>query len=358
MRRSCLLLILTALAALASPTPASADPAQPTDFRSRIVAVEPALPAGVRVSVVGGDAFLELRVARGHTVEVPDYAQGRDQPARPYLRFRADGVVERDETSLAALVNDDRFGTDAGRSVETGTGPRWRVVARNGRHAWHDHRIHWMLRRPPTVVDDRGRVDLGSDGGTWEVPLVVDGGAVTVRGELLLLEGPSPAPWLALAAVVGLGMVALAVAPLRRGRAVPHAVLSAALAVVGVAAAVVAAVAWRAVPPGTGPRPTSTLLAASGVVLAGTTVVARRARRPRVARAGMAGAVAALGSWALLRRDVLTHAWLPTELPFVVDRAVTAVALGAAAGAAVVLVWHPPAPDPDHDDLHDVGRPT
>jgi hypothetical protein len=71
-------------------------------------------------------------------------------------------------------------------------------------------------------------------------------------------------------------------------------------------------------------------------------VVLVRSRRARAARATFAATAAALGGWGLLRLDVLTHAWLPTPLPFAVDRGVTAVALGAAAGLAVVLVWRPP----------------
>jgi hypothetical protein len=253
-------------------------------------------------------------------------------------------VVQQNDASLAALVNDGRYGGSPDAPVEPDAEPRWRVVARDGRHAWHDHRIHWMLQRPPTAVDGRGRVDLGGDDGTWEVPLVVDGEAVAVRGELLLLAAPSPIPWLVLAGLAGLAASGVAVARHRRGRPVPHVGLGAALAVTGLAAVAVAAAAWLGVPPGTGPSPTSTLLAAAGTLLAGLAVAALRARRAAVARAAFAAAVAALGSWALLRRDVLTSAWLPTSLPFALDRSVTAVSLGLSVGAAVVLVWRPPGP--------------
>lgn len=354
MRRPRSLLILTALAAVVGPSlvpaPVAADPARPTDLRSEIIDVRPALPAGVQLAVVGGDAFLELRVSRGHTVEVPDYEQGRDRDVRPYLRFRADGLVERNEASLAARVNDDRFGGGSGTPPDPDAAPRWRVVAHDGRHAWHDHRIHWMLRRPPKAVDDRGRVDLGGEDGTWEVPLVVDGQDVLVRGELLLLDPPSPVPWVSLSVLVAFGLVGVAVAARRRGRAVPHVAIAAALAGIGLLATVVALVAWRAVPPGTGPGPTSTLVAAAAALLAIATTAALLARRRDLARVTWAASVAALGSWAFLRRDVLTHAWLPTELPFAADRGVTALALGAAAGAAVVLVWRPPASGRTHEE--------
>ena len=60
------------------------------------------------------------------------------------------------------------------------------------------------------------------------------------------------------------------------------------------------------------------------------------------ARAALPGSVAALASWAVLRRDVLTHAVLPTDLAYGVDRAVTALALGIAVGVGLVLAWRPP----------------
>ena len=342
-----LVALLAGLATAGAPGTAGADPARPTDYRSRVLTVAPALPTGVTVAVVGGDAFLEVRAARGRTVTVLDYEQGRDQAVGPYLRFRADGVVERNEASLAAAVNGSRYGSSPGGAPSpgrAGTEPRWRQVAADGRYAWHDHRIHWMLRQPPSVVDRRGRVDLGGPNGTWTVPLVVDGEPHTVRGELVLLEAPSPWPWAAVAGIAGLGLAGAAVLWRRRGRPVPHLALALALAVVGGLASAVALVAWRSPPPGTGPGPASALVALAGTVAAGLAAAALLAGRSRVARIALAAAVAALGSWAWLRRDVLTHAVLPTDLPQGLDRAATALALGAAVGAAAVLVWRPPVP--------------
>jgi hypothetical protein len=63
------------------------------------------------------------------------------------------------------------------------------------------------------------------------------------------------------------------------------------------------------------------------------------------------GSAAALGGWALLRLTVLFKPVLPTDLPFGVDRAATAVAIGAAAAIAV-LTFHSGAvaPAPLTDD--------
>src|SRR5215207_3006020 len=84
---------------LAGARPAAADPPRPTDYRSRITAVDPA-PAGVDIDVVGGDAFLELTVDEGHEVTGGGYA------GAPDLRVGADGTAERNVTSPATFRKD------------------------------------------------------------------------------------------------------------------------------------------------------------------------------------------------------------------------------------------------------------
>ncbi|HEX2575916.1 MAG TPA: hypothetical protein VHK88_06165 [Aquihabitans sp.] len=336
-RRSAVALGVLAAALLGPAAPAAADPARPTDYRSRILSVRPALPAGVDLAVVGGDAFLDLRVTGDHTVVVPDYESGDDGRTRPYLRFRPDGTVERNERSAAAAANDDRYGSSAGATV--GDDPEWQVVASGGRYAWHDHRIHWMLPREPRAVDDAGRVDLGGPNGTWSVPLEVDGRPTVVRGELLLLDGPSPVPWAALGLLAGVGLlVAGVVAVRRRGRA-PHAAVALALGGIGVLAALVGWAEWRAIPPGAGGNVLGAVVPAVGAVAA---LVAATARRARVRLVALAVAVATLAAWAVLRREVVARAVLPTSLPYALDRATTALALGLAVGAGALLAWHPP----------------
>ena len=66
---------------------AAADSAGPTDYRSRIVAIDPATPQ-VHASIIGGDSFLELRVERGTAVEVLGYR------SEPFIQFLADGTHE------------------------------------------------------------------------------------------------------------------------------------------------------------------------------------------------------------------------------------------------------------------------
>jgi hypothetical protein len=317
-------------------SPAGADAAVPTNDESRVLAVEPATDA-VAVAVRGGDAFLELTVQPGHTVEVPDYGADADGPL--YLRFSADGQVERNERSVAAAVNESRFGDDRGAAAPEAP-PVWRTVATDGSYAWHDHRIHLMVSDRFAVVDDGGRVDLGGPDGTWEVLVVVDGTETAITGELVRRSAPPAWPWFLLAAASAVGLVVVAVA-----RVGPTWTVAAALAVLAGLAAVVSAAEVGAAPPSAGASRVPLLLSAAagfGALLASAAALvgARAAGAARAVRVGLAGAAAALGWWAVTRVDVLSHRILPSGLP-VLDRTTTAVALGASVGAAVVLAWRP-----------------
>lgn len=326
-----LALALIALVALGPAAPAGADPARPTDYRSTVLRAHPRLPQGVRARAVGGDAFLELQVAGGHRVVVPDYEGGEADAAAPYLRFLPDGTVERNRNAVATAANQSRYGSTT-RSPDPTATPSWERVATDGRYAWHDHRIHWMAPRPPQVAQG-GRVDLGGPAGTWEVALVVDGRRTTLVGELVRVPPPSPVGWILLAlASAAIVLAVVAVRP-RGTRAVG------ATATAAAAGALVAAwAAWSSVPAGAGAGPAGLVVTAAG--LAAAIVALAGSARLRVA--AWAGTAAALLGWAVLRRAVLTHAVLPTAAPAWFDRAATALALGVGAAIAVAVVWRPP----------------
>lgn len=319
--------VAAALAAvLLTATPAAADPPRPTDYRSEVVAVEPPLPEGIELTVVGGDAFLELTVPEGGpTVVVPDYGEEATADAVPYLRFSPDGTVERNDRATATAANESRYGTsDATPDPEAE--PAWTVVSRDGTYAWHDHRIHWMSPRPPSVVAADGTVDLGGPEGRWEVPLLVDDAPVVATGRLVLLDSPSPWPW-------ALGVVAIAAGGVALSRRAPRAVL--AMAVGAGALATVAGLArWSDAPAGSGASPIPAVVA--GVATIGALVALVGPARWRLVATALAAA--GLVGWALTRLDVLARAVLPTSLPDPADRAATAVALGVGIALAVGLV--------------------
>jgi hypothetical protein len=308
--------VLATVALMASP--AAADPPGPTDYRSEIDEVVPDVD-GVTVSIVGGDGFLMLEVDEGTTAEVPGYS------GEPYLRFGEDGVVEENQASAATYLNQSRTRTDADRDYDPDADPEWKQVATDGRWAWHDHRVHYM------GGDASGEVRAGLERGVaWEVPIQVDDEDVLVTGDYRLLDAPTPLPWIALAVVLTL-LVALGL-----GRLLPALPAAGATVLVAGIGGVVAGMAQRGEsPPGAPTSPLVVILPAIAVV-AGIIVVIQRGRVLR-AVAALAGA-AALGGWALVRVEVLWKAILPTSLPAATDRLLTAVALGAAAGAAVLVV--------------------
>lgn len=322
---------------------AHADPARPTNFESRVLSAQPPLPGGVDLSIVGGDAFLQLRVEPGHEVIVPDYAQ-TDEPPPPYLRFAADGTVSVNDASAAAVINDARYGR-AGATIDLDQPPRWRTVATDGTYAWHDHRVHWMTPTDPPTMAGTRRVDMGGEGGTWEVDLIVDGVPTSIHGELLLLPAPSPVPWMAVGLIVGAAAGLGGVVRVRSTGQVPTVALAAGLAVVGLAATAVGWAEWRDVPNGAGGSPFVVVIPAAGTFAA---VIALGRFAARVRLTALLASVACLGVWAWLRRLVVARAVLPTALPFPLDRLVTVVALGLSVAVAALVVWRPPVrPRPD-----------
>lgn len=311
-----LALVLVLVLAVAGSGPVGADPARPTDFRSRVTAIEPPVD-GSEVDVVGGDAFLELSVDRGHEATVLGYQR------EPYLRFRADGTVERNRSSPATYINEDRFGAAvpdrlAGDALPS---PEWERVADDGRHLWRDHRVHFMGGTLPAGLE-AGRA------AEWTVDVVVDGRPVAVSGSYRLLGAPSPMPWIAVAAAV-------AAATLLVGWGRPVTVAAVASTLGAAIALAVGAAAQASIPPVAGASPLAVALPAVATAAA---VVAVIGRSPSVRVVAVLGAAAALVGWVLSRASVLWKAVLPTDLAPNLDRAGTAVVIGLAAASAVLAV--------------------
>jgi hypothetical protein len=321
-------LAAAAVAGLAGASPAAADPPQPTDYRSTIESVEPALE-GAEIEVVGGDSFLELRVDEGHEAEVTGY------DGEPYLRVRTDGTVERNRNSPATYLNEDRLGNAVPpASANPEAEPDWERVAGGGEYAWHDHRIHWMSNESPP---GKGPGDIVQE---WTVDLTVDGTPTTVSGRLVWEDPVSPWPWallglLGAAVVAGIGHV--------RARSGDSKGTSGGRLVGPIAAVVAAGIAtvvglgqWADAPPGSGASPLVVAVPLAGLV-AGVAGIALR-RSAAVARAASLAAAAAVLGWAALRLPVLWKPVLSTVLPANLDRAGTALAAGLALGAAAVVV--------------------
>jgi hypothetical protein len=316
-RRGVAGLVVLAAAALAPSGVARADPAGPTDYETTIVSVTPPTDA-IDVAVIGGDSFLELTVGAGTEVVVLGYQN------EPYLRFRGDGVVEENRRSPTTYLNADRYGSDEPPpGADAALPPDWQPVGSGGRHAWHDHRAHWMDRSPPTTGSP------GSEILAATVPLTVNGAPVDVAVSVVWLPAPSRTP-LVVGAVVGGGLVVVALVLRRR--------LAWALVPVAAAAAGIGWWQYASLPAETGPLAVWWVLPAVSVACA---VVAVVLRAPTIAYAFALLAALELAVWVFLRRDAGFRALIPTDAPFWLDRAVMAasgvVAAAVAVGAAIAM---------------------
>jgi hypothetical protein len=342
------LLLGAALLLAVTASPAAADDAKPGDYRSEVTRITPDTGA-VQAEIRGADAFLELTVEPGHEVTVAGY-QGE-----PYLRFQEDGTVQRNELSQATYVNDSRTAqgaipADASEWTSAYANgdadlrdPEWIEVGSGGTYAWHDHRTHWMSEASPSV--DRGEYVPGAYD-PWTVPLDVDGTEVAIEGRLLFAQTTSPLPWIALA-LLSAGLLAVI------GRRAPVRSAAVALLVTGVLATITGRAEWSATPGGG--NPLLWVLAAAAVAAAALGLAL--ATRPAGVVLVLAS-VASLSGWALLRLQVILEPILPTDLPFALDRASVALALGVSLGAAYLAVTsgalalpsldddEPPAPAP------------
>jgi hypothetical protein len=311
--------VIAAGAVVSSPTPAIADSAGPTDYRSAVVGIDPPTPS-IQVSIVGGDSFVLLRVDPGVVVEIMGYQN------EPYLRFADDGAVFENQRSPATYINGSRYGGGAvPDGADADAEPDWAEVAGpgTGEYAWHDHRAHRMETGDPAGAE-RGDQILDE-----VLSIVVDGNAVEVRIESIWM--PAPSPWPAVLGVIA-GAIVVAVALLAPWRRAWGIVL---VGTGGIAAAI-GWIGYASLPDSTDPRVVWWLLPVLAVAFGAAALVLGPTPGGHAA-AAIAGLELAV--WALDRRAGLTKAVLPTDAPYWLDRAVTtgAFTVGVAATAAAVL---------------------
>lgn len=316
-RRLTQVALIAALFVAVTSSPAWADPAVPTNYRSRVTDMDPR-PDGLAIQVTGGDAFLVAAVGPGHTLEVPGYF------GEPYLRFDPDGTVWRNERSPARHINVARYGVTLPPEADATASPEWIKVGGGGRYAWHDHRTHWMSRDlPPTITGDRAQLIF-----PWEFPVAFDGAEVLVHGELVWFPSENPVGPLFLGL---LGLIPLAW--WRRGRT---ALMAAHLGVLGAVALFLATMQYAATPVDRGLAVELVLPAAAVVLALGSLVLERHPIRAVAARLL---AATALVIWGWFAVATLTAPVLPSSLPPSVERTLVAMVLVSGAVLAVLQVW-------------------
>ncbi len=322
MRRLVTVVALALLAVLPAGV-AFADPAGPTNYRTVITDIRPAVE-GVALEVYGGDSFLVLTVDPGVEVLVYGYAHDPDEGVLdPYLRFSADGTVEANRRSPSRWLNEDRYAAVEQPDFADPTAPPdWEVVGSGGTYAWHDHRIHWMSPALPPTIDPNGSVQQVYPEEQL-VPFQVDGTEIEAAIILQWQPSPSPLPWVAIALVAAAFVAGVA----RRG-------MRTAAALVGAASVVALAVALGAVlgtPPGVGWTLPPVLLPVVALAAAGVALT----REEDVARWILGASALPLIAWAIGQAGALTSPIVPSSVHVVGIR--MAVALSAGVGVGVIV---------------------
>ncbi len=195
-RRTILASALAALASALFAASAFAHAGNP-NYESLVGGVTPSIP-GFSVVVLNGDDRLEVVNHSSKTITIGGYQK------EPYVRMASDGTVSVNVRSPAYYLNNDRQGSaPIPKSADPKAAPQWKVVARDGRYQFHDHRMHWMgAKDPPQVKDKAVRTKIND----WKVPLQTGGTDGAVTGSLFW-RGSSGGP--PAGAFVGLALFVL-----------------------------------------------------------------------------------------------------------------------------------------------------
>jgi hypothetical protein len=174
---------------------------KPTNYRSRVVAIAPAVP-GISARIVDLGNKFELTNRSSTEITVLGYE------SEPYLRIGPDGVFENLH-SQATYINRTRSGgtVPVGIDYSPGAAPQWKKISDGHTARWHDHRIHWMSPQPPpTVAESPGSFHHLSQ---QNIVFLRNGERVGIAVSLDWVPGPSGLPWLApLVLLFALGVVA------------------------------------------------------------------------------------------------------------------------------------------------------
>jgi hypothetical protein len=308
---------------------------EPTNYETTVSGIEPPV-AGLHVRAIDLGESIELRNDTRDEVLVFGY-QGE-----PYLRIGPRGTWEN-VRSPAVFLNRSRIPTREAPHdrYDAEAPPEWRKVSSAPVASWHDHRTHWMATEdPPSVRRDPGSVHVVIR--NWSVPLRFQGREVNMTGDALWVPGQSPWPWVIGAAVLAIGVVALA-----RTR-VWAAVMEITLVVLIVSETVHVVGAWQAANASVGSRALASIYSIGGIIVCGLALWWLRRRDPWAATpAVLIAGLFVFVAGGLADVTTLTRSQLPTTLPDGVARLTVTIALGLGLGLVIAAAFRlrpPPAP--------------
>ena len=177
----------------------------PTDYRSEILGVNPRLP-GVSVRLLDLGNRVELTNTGAVGVVVLGY-QGE-----PYLRVGPTGVFENRRSPSVALNRVTATGTStsttavAPPSAAASAEPSWHRTGGGHSVRWRDRRTRWEGAAAAAVKAAPGQTHVVVP--QWLIALRRGDVDATVSGRITYVPGPSPAPWLGVAAVFLVATVA------------------------------------------------------------------------------------------------------------------------------------------------------
>lgn len=146
------------------------------------------LPDGIDPNLGNGEA--ELHVKQGMTIVVYGVEGGEmlklDEGGTAYQNMNSATWLASTEMSLE-MKDTESAGMNMGAAVggalalssAADGAPDWKFLSSGGALRWHDHRIHWMNGEFPKDVA------VGDELMAFELPVAIDGEALTLTGALL-----------------------------------------------------------------------------------------------------------------------------------------------------------------------------
>lgn len=311
-----------------------------TNYKSRIVSVTPA-DTGVSAEVLEGGNRLQVSSPRTEAVVI-------GYQDEPFLRIGPAGVFQN-LNSPSTYRSATRLGQgELPPRADAKKAPEWKRVRAGSVAQWYDHRVHFIEEEyPPAVLDAPGKTHVVRE---WTVPVLLGDETVDVKGVLEWIPPGTPFIWIALMAVLLVG-VPYAARSLGAVRAIIY-TLTAAIVLDGIDALAISVSAAK-----TGQFVPSLVFMVIGYGLGGMGMYRLHQGRREGLFLTFLGGVSIFVIGGLSSIFVLFRSQFPVQYPLTVARlsAVLGVALGASVGLLCFRALRSTR-DPNDETLKDLKR--